>query len=99
MPTPASRRCPTKETCPKSTSAHRTVEQFVAARLGILAPVVQEWRLHKILQMVESGSLCTIRNLAVELNLSPSHLQHMFKQQTGTRLGHWLTDQRLKRAA
>ena len=23
----------------------------------------------------------------------------MFKQQTGARLGHWLTDQRLKRAA
>jgi two-component system response regulator YesN len=56
-------------------------------------------RLQRILQVAESGSLSTIRDLALELDLSPSHLQHLFKQGTGTRLGHWLTERRLQRAA
>jgi AraC-like DNA-binding protein len=31
--------------------------------------------------------------------LSPSHTQRLFKQETGTRLGEWLIEQRLQRAA
>jgi len=73
--------------------------QAAVARLGLLGPAVQEERVRKIAQRVASGSRCTIRDLAVECNLSPSHLQHLFKQQTGVGLGHWLTEQRLERAA
>jgi two-component system, response regulator YesN len=58
-----------------------------------------EHHLQKILRRVESGSPCTMRELAREFNLSPSHLQHLFKERTGTRLGHWLTERRLQRAA
>jgi AraC family transcriptional regulator, arabinose operon regulatory protein len=73
--------------------------QAGAAGLGMLTRAVQDGRLRRIVQMVESGSPCTIRGLALECNLSPSHLQHLFKQQTGVGLGHWLTGQRLERAA
>src|SRR3989442_12123920 len=73
--------------------------QAAVARLAVLAPAVQEERVRKIAQRVASGSRCTIRDLAVEFNLSPSHLQHLFKQQTGVGLGHWMTEQRLERAA
>jgi transcriptional regulator GlxA family with amidase domain len=41
----------------------------------------------------------TISDLAVEFNLSESHLQHVFKQTTGVGLGHRLIEQRLQRAA
>jgi len=59
----------------------------------------QDDRLEKLLQMGQTGTLLTIRELASEFNLSPSHLQHLFKAQTGGTLGQWLTEQRLNRAA
>jgi transcriptional regulator GlxA family with amidase domain len=65
----------------------------------MLTDMAQGERLQRILQMAESGSLCTIRDLALELDLSTSHLQHLFKEGTGTRLGHWLAERRLQRAA
>jgi two-component system, response regulator YesN len=49
--------------------------------------------------MVESGRTFTIRDLALELNLSPSYLQRLFKHQTGLRMGEWLSEQRLQKAA
>jgi AraC-like DNA-binding protein len=55
--------------------------------------------LQKILQRVESGAPCTMRGLAREFGLSPSRLQHLFKEQTGARLGQWLVELRLQRAA
>jgi AraC-like DNA-binding protein len=53
----------------------------------------------KILGMVESRTTFTIRDLALEFNLSPAYLQRLFKQQTGVCMGEWLNDQRLQRAA
>ncbi len=73
--------------------------QTAVARQGTVTCAVQDGRLRKIVQMVASGSPCRIHDLALEFNLSPSHLQHLFKQQTGVGLGHWLTHQRLERAA
>jgi AraC-like DNA-binding protein len=55
--------------------------------------------LQKILEVIASGKPCTIQALAQEFNLSHSHLQHLFKQQTGARLGRLLTEQRLRHAA
>lgn len=65
------------------------------------APItaVQERRVRRILQTIEAESPRNIFDLAQEFNLSPSHLQHVFKQQTGTCLGHVLNEQRLQRAA
>jgi AraC-like DNA-binding protein len=62
-------------------------------------PAVREERLQKILEVIASGRPCTIQALAQEFNLSHSHLQHLFKQQTGARLGRLLTEQRLRHAA
>jgi AraC-like DNA-binding protein len=74
---------------------------FGAAPSQSAAPVaaVQERRVRKILQTIEAEPPRNIDDLAQEFNLSPSHLQHVFKQQTGTCLGHVLTEQRLQRAA
>jgi two-component system response regulator YesN len=58
-----------------------------------------ETRVRKILQMVESGTTFTIRDLALEFHLSPSYLQRLFKHQTGVSMGEWLSEQRLQRAA
>ncbi|SRR5258708_19072167 len=68
-------------------------------RLGAFAATVHRERVHKILQVLESTTPCSIHDLAVELKLSHSRLEHWFKQQTGVCLGHLLTEQRLRRAA
>ena len=49
--------------------------------------------------MVESGTTFTIRDLALEFNLSPSYLQRLFKHQTGVCMGEWINEQRLQRTA
>jgi transcriptional regulator GlxA family with amidase domain len=59
----------------------------------------QENRIRRIIQLIESEPSCTIHDLAEKFNLSHSHLQHLFKQHTGIRLGHLLTEQRLLKAA
>lgn len=76
------------------TPANGTLSKAVA-----LMPAVREERLQKILEMIASGRPCTIQALAQEVNLSHSHLQHLFKQQTGVCLGHLLAEQRLHQAA
>jgi AraC-like DNA-binding protein len=65
----------------------------------LLTAAARDERLRKILEIIESGSLCTIGDLALEFHLSASHLQHLFKAQTGARLGRRLVEQRLHRAA
>jgi AraC-like DNA-binding protein len=56
-------------------------------------------RVRKILIMIESGKRFSIRTLAFEFNLSPSHLWHLFKNQTGVAMGKWLSEKRLLIAA
>lgn len=55
--------------------------------------------MRKILEMAESDLHYTIRDLAAQFRLSPSHLQRLFKRQTGMCMGEWLNEQRLQRAA
>ena len=70
-----------------------------AAPLRSLTSTMLEGRVGKILRMVESGTTFTIRDLALEFNLSPSYLQRLFKHQTGVCMGEWISEQRLQRAA
>ena len=56
-------------------------------------------RIREILAVIESQSPQTISDLALEVKLSESHLQHLFKQETGVRLGRLLSEQRLQKAA
>lgn len=63
------------------------------------AAPAQEIRVRKILKLIESEPACRIHELAAQFNLSHSHLQHLFKQQTGSRLGQVMLEQRLLKAA
>lgn len=56
-------------------------------------------RIQEILKIIESQSPQKISQLAVEVKLSESRLQHLFKQETGVGLGRLLTEQRLQKAA
>jgi two-component system response regulator YesN len=73
--------------------------QVASAPPRPLVPDNLEGRVQKILRMVESGGSFSIRDLALEFNLSPSYLQRLFKHQTGVSIGEWLSEQRLQRAA
>jgi AraC-like DNA-binding protein len=53
----------------------------------------------RVLGMIEAGTPYNIGDLAVALHLSPSHLQRLFKRETGARMGEWLIELRLQRAA
>lgn len=65
----------------------------------VLSATIQEDRFSRILHLVQSGRVCSIRDLAREFNLSASHLQHLFKAHTGSRLGQILGEKRLRKAA
>ena len=56
-------------------------------------------RVQQTLRMIESGAAYHIRDLAAQIRLSPSHLQRLFKQETGICIGEWLSEQRLQKAA
>jgi two-component system, response regulator YesN len=53
----------------------------------------------EIFDVIRSGRVCTVRDLAAEFHLSQSHLQHLFKRQTGLGLGHLLIEHKLQLAA
>jgi two-component system, response regulator YesN len=53
----------------------------------------------RVLKLIESGAPYSIGDLATQLRLSPSHLQRIFKQETGLRMGDWLITFRLQKAA
>lgn len=64
-----------------------------------MCAVFQQGRMRQILETIEFGPHITIQDLAVKFKLSPSHLQHLFKAQTGSRLGRRLAEYRLQKAA
>src|SRR5271156_3673784 len=70
-----------------------------AASLDLLRHVTSERRIQDLLDRVEAGSAFAIGDLAAEYHLSPCYLQRLFKKETGVRLGEWLSEQRLQRAA
>ncbi|HXY23300.1 MAG TPA: helix-turn-helix transcriptional regulator [Candidatus Acidoferrum sp.] len=77
-------------------------KRFPPSESALLRPAphaIPEARVQKIIRMVESGPARTIRDLALEFNLSPSRLQRLFKHETGICMGEWLSEQRLQRAA
>ena len=56
---------------------------------------------HRVLQVMESlhgNSALTISQLAVSVKLSSSHLQHLFKQQTGVSIKAYVIERRLQSA-
>ena len=67
-----------------------------APRVEMVARSLAERR---ILKLIESGAAYRIGDLATQLHLSPSHLQRLFKRETGLRMGDWLITFRLQKAA
>jgi transcriptional regulator GlxA family with amidase domain len=53
----------------------------------------------RVLKTIESGTSYKIIDLAAQLRMSTSHLQRLFKRETGVRIGEWLLTQRLQKAA
>jgi two-component system response regulator YesN len=53
----------------------------------------------RVLKLIDSGVPYNIGDLATQLHLSPSHLQRLFKQETGLRMGEWLMTVRMQKAA
>lgn len=86
------------ETARLNSSATRRNIQSSAAGVPT-KPNLQQERISKVLETIASGQPCSVERLASAFNLSKSHLQHLFKQQTGLRLGHIIIEQRLDRAA
>lgn len=60
---------------------------------------INDARLRRLLELIETSPLSTIQDWALAFNLSNSHLQRLFKQMTGLGLGQVLTEKRLRRAA
>jgi AraC-like DNA-binding protein len=94
---------------PSSNPAHATgieVERPIASsvsnraeRTSALIHVLRDTRLRKVIQMIESEAIGTVHALAVEVNLSCSQLQHLFKRQTGVCITQLLTEKKLRKAA
>ena len=85
---------------PAASAETQTQTEWATADGGTQSvPTALEGRIRRMLEMVESASLCKISDLAAELNLSESRLQHLYKQTTGVGLGRVLTERRLQKAA
>jgi transcriptional regulator GlxA family with amidase domain len=66
---------------------------------GVAAPSVQHDHVRAILAIIETEPPHTIQELARRLDLSDSHIKHLFKRHTGLSLGHLLTERRMQGAA
>lgn len=60
---------------------------------------LQDERFRRLLDLISSGSFISITDLAREFKLSASHLQHLYKTQTGHGLGRRMVESRLNKAA
>jgi transcriptional regulator GlxA family with amidase domain len=85
-------------TAGKSSPSH-TVPENAASRPRNGIASIQEKRLQKVLDMIESQPSRSVRELAQEVNLSPARLQRLFKHETGVDVSEALTERRLQRAA
>jgi AraC-like DNA-binding protein len=85
--------------CADSISLEVGAANDLSASRHLLTDELLDPRVRKILLLIESGKTFSIRNLAIECNLSPSYLQRLFKHQTGIAIGKWLSEGRLRRAA
>ena len=63
--------------------------------LDALIPVVREKRLQKILRSIELRVPHSVRELAKDVQLTPAHLQRLFKHETGAHIRDVLCEHRL----
>jgi transcriptional regulator GlxA family with amidase domain len=82
-----------------SLSPAETESLRTAAQNGDLKSVLGEKRLNKVLRIIHSRPACSVSELALEVHLSPAHLQRLFKQKTGLHVRDLIGEQRLQKAA
>lgn len=78
--------------------SHQTIHD-PAISIGPLLSAVKERRVRKVLERIESGGLHSVSELARGVHLSTTHLQRLFKQETGVQIRDLLTEKRLCTAA
>ena len=64
-----------------------------------IGPAIADFRVRKIVQLVESEARFTVQDWAHEFHLTPPYLQRLFRRQTGISMGEWLNEQKLQHAA
>ena len=60
---------------------------------------VRDARLQRVLDIIRTQPSQSVRALALEVRLSPAHLQRLFRQQTGVHIRDLLVEGRLQKAA
>lgn len=63
------------------------------------SPPAYERRVRRVLEKIESQLPRSIRELALEVHLSPAHLRRLFQQETGRHLSQVLVERKLMHAA
>ena len=64
-----------------------------------LRPIVNERRLRKCLDLIEAQPTLSVSELALEVRLTPAHLQRLFKRVTGVHVSRLIGEYRLQKAA
>ena len=89
-----------KETDFERTRSSGDVRSTSKGRPPVSTPSsVRANRLQRILSLLESRLPRSVRELAGQVNLSPSHLHRLFKQETGVHLNDVVRERRLAQAA
>src|ERR1017187_8301006 len=68
-------------------------------REGGLKSLLGEKRFSKVLHIINSRPACSVSELALEVHLSPAHLQRLFKRKTGLHVRDLIGEHRLQKAA
>ena len=78
----------------------RNSKRYSHARSSFLGLITMDRRIELIISMLKKDPTASwdISALAVLVNLSPSRLRHLFKQETGTSPAQYVKDIRLMRA-
>jgi len=67
--------------------------------LGISGSSTKDWRLIRALDVIQSRPTQSVREVALQVRLSPAHLQRLFKQELGVNVSSVIVERRLSRAA
>jgi AraC-like DNA-binding protein len=79
------------------TQVPRSVEQTTAFNAAGYA--TRDWRLLRALDMIQSRPTQSVRELALQVRLSPAHLQRLCKHELGVNVSSLIVERRLLTAA
>lgn len=83
----------------KSFPARKSSIPAPPKRFAQVLPDAHAGRLASVMRKIESGLPQSVRQLAQEVRMTPDHLQRLFKQETGLRLGSVIVERKLGEAA